>query len=171
MDIPKQHEFVALIQKNRNVLAKVCIKYCPNNMTPDELIDDVIAEIWEVWPKFRGECRFSTWLYVMARNISIDRLRKFINGPKIILVDPLCFQKSAIKDSFRKEQELIRLRESRAREMIGVLSDSERELILLYADGKSYKEIEEITGHNASRLRVRISRIKQRLKEAFPDYR
>src|SRR5688572_21525195 len=117
MDTLKQHEFVTLIQQYRNIVAQVCIKYCPNNMTPDELIDEVIAEAWESWPRFRGDSKFSTWLYGLARNMSIDKLRRFLAGPKIILVDPREFQMAPLRDESYAERELTSLREQRVGEI------------------------------------------------------
>lgn len=171
MDTSKQLEFVALVQEHRSIVAKVCVKYCPNNMTPDELIDEVIAEAWEGWVRFRGDSKPSTWLHAVARNVSIDRLRRFMSGTKVILVDPLEFPFFPIKDEYYADSKVTALREGRAHKMLEVLSDKERELVLLYAEGKSYKEMEVITGYNQNRLRVRIKRIRDRLKEAFPDYR
>lgn len=171
METPQQLEFVTLIQQHRKIVAKVCVKYCPNNMTPDELIDEVIAEAWEAWTRFRGDSKPSTWLHGVARNVSIDRLRRFLSGTKVILVDPREFHFFPITDKYYADSEVTALRESRAHKMLEVLSDKERELVLLYAEGKSYKEMEVILGENQNRLRVRMMRIKQRLKEAFPGYR
>lgn len=171
MNTLKQNEFVTLIQQHRSSVAKVCIRYCPNNMTPDELIDEVIAEAWEGWIRFRGDSKPSTWLHAVARNVSIDRLRRFMSGAKVISVDPREFHFFPIIDKYYADSEVTALRENRAHNILEVLTDKERELVLLYAEGKSYKEMELILGENQNRLRVRVLRIKQRLKEAFPDYR
>jgi RNA polymerase sigma-70 factor, ECF subfamily len=170
MNTLKQHEFVALIREHDGIVRKVCSKYCPNEMDPDDLVQEILTQAWEAWPRFRGESKFTTWLYRVAMYTSIDQLRKYLS-PRVFLRDPIGFQMAQIKDESYDEYEVIRLREERAREMLGVLSDKERDLIFLYMDGKSYKEMEQITGENQGRLRVRILRLKQRLKEAFPDYR
>lgn len=171
METSQQLEFVTLIKQNRNMVAQLCVKYCPNNMTPDELIDEVIAEAYEAWFRFKGNSTPSSWLYAVARNVSIDKLRRFLAAPKVHSVDPREFHFFPIRDDYYADSEVTALRERRVHRMLEVLTDKERELVLLYAEGKSYKEMEVILGENQNRLRVRLKRIRDRLKEAFPGYR
>ena len=48
---------------------------------------------------------------------------------------------------------------------IELLNKIERALVMLYLEGKSYAEMEEILGVNESTLRVKMNRAKEKLRQ------
>jgi RNA polymerase sigma-70 factor (ECF subfamily) len=63
-------------------------------------------------------------------------------------------------DALDKEDKLSQLYKA-----IRQLSELERAIITLYLDDKSYEEIEDILGINQNNLRVKMTRIREKLKK------
>ena len=58
--------------------------YTSRNATLNDLYQDVVLNLWRAYPKFRGECKISTWIYRIALNTCISFIRKEKNVPEIV---------------------------------------------------------------------------------------
>lgn len=155
-----QEEFVKLVQEHRGMLYKVCRLYCFSEHDRQDLFQEIIVQLWKSYPKFRGESKFSTWLYRIALNTAISDLRK--QRRRIIPIDPghLPDQLQDMQYSREQEEQLQQLYAA-----IGQLTEVEKALVMLFLEDKSYDEMEEILGINQNNLRVKMNRIKEKLRK------
>ena len=54
-------------------VAAWCLRFCGDREQAADLAQDVLLRLHERWQSFRGESRFSTWLYTLARRVAINR--------------------------------------------------------------------------------------------------
>jgi RNA polymerase sigma factor (sigma-70 family) len=153
-------EFVTRVHEHRAMLHKVCNLYCFSAHDQQDLFQEIIVQLWKSWPQFRGEAKFSTWLYRIALNTAISGLRR--QKKRFRSVDPagLPSETPDIPYPEEKEQQLQQLYAA-----IGQLTEVEKALIMLYLEDKSYDEMEEILGMNQNNLRVKMNRIKEKLRK------
>ena len=78
---PVQKEFLSVIKEYERVIYKVCYPYTTRNATLGDLYQEVILNLWKAYPKFRKECKISTWMYRIALNTCISFIRKEKNVP------------------------------------------------------------------------------------------
>ena len=76
MDKELEHSFVAQLEKHQNIIHKVCRLYTNNQDAHNDLFQEVTIQLWRAFPKFRGEAKFSTWMYRIALNTAITLYRK-----------------------------------------------------------------------------------------------
>ena len=81
---PIEQEFLSVIREYERVIYKVCYLYANPNAPLNDLYQDVILNIWKAFPKFRKECKISTWIYRIALNTCISFYRKEKNVPEIV---------------------------------------------------------------------------------------
>ena len=81
---PVQKEFLSVIKEYERVIYKVCYLYTTRNATLGDLYQEVILNLWKAYPKFRKECKISTWIYRIALNTCISFIRKEKNVPEIV---------------------------------------------------------------------------------------
>jgi RNA polymerase sigma factor (sigma-70 family) len=165
-----EQQFVALVRRHRNIVYKVYNLYCHKSYPEEDYYQDVIMGAWSSFPNFRGDAKFSTWLYKISRNVAIDRLRRVTNAIRTVSYDNIFYQIQAevVYDETEKLAKITQfMQENRARYLISQLSRDEQELVILYASGKSYDEMEAILGIDKSHLRVKMHRIKARLSKKF----
>jgi RNA polymerase sigma-70 factor (ECF subfamily) len=151
---------VKLVQEHRSMLYKVCRLYCFADSDRQDLFQEIVIQLWKSYPSFRGDSKFSTWLYRIALNTAISDLRKQRRRPSTTSADVI--PPSLPDMSWPGEQEE-HLRQLYA--AIDQLSDVEKALVMLYLDDKSYEEMEEIMGLSQNNLRVKMNRIREKLRK------
>ncbi len=156
-----QETFIRLVNEHRGMLYKVCRLYCSAAEDRRDLFQEIIVQLWRAYPGFRGEAKFSTWLYRIALNTAISDLRKQ-QHQRTVPADPesLPDQLQDIQYSGEKEEQLQLLYTA-----IGRLTEVEKALTMLYLEDKSYNEMEEIMGISQNNLRVKMNRIKEKLRK------
>jgi RNA polymerase sigma-70 factor (ECF subfamily) len=152
--------FVDLVHQHRAMLYKVCNLYCFSEPDRQDLFQEIIVQLWRSYPKFRGEAKFSTWLYRIALNTAISDLRK--QKKQFAPTDPghLPTEIQDIQYSKEQEEQLQQLYSA-----INRLTEVEKALVMLYLEDKSYEEMEEILGIGQNNLRVKMNRIKEKLRK------
>lgn len=153
-----EQEFLTVVREYERVIYKVCYLYTTKNATLNDLYQDVILNLWKAYPKFRHECKMSTWIYRIALNTCISFIRKEKNVPEIVTLTQEVNWMTEEHDSL---QEMLR----ELYRMINQLGQLEKSIILLYLEEKSYDEIAEITGLTVTNVATRLSRIKDKLKK------
>lgn len=153
-----EQEFLTVVREYERVIYKVCYLYTTKNATLNDLYQDVILNLWKAYPKFRHECKISTWIYRIALNTCISFIRKEKNVPEIVTLTQEVNWMTEEHDSL---QEMLR----ELYRMINQLGQLEKSIILLYLEEKSYDEIAEITGLTVTNVATRLSRIKDKLKK------
>jgi RNA polymerase sigma-70 factor (ECF subfamily) len=134
--------------------------YCNTEFDRQDLFQEIVIQLWKSYPKFRGESKFSTWLYRIALNTAISDLRR--HKKNITLTDPgeLPTEIEDIQYHKQKEEQLEQLHSA-----IAQLTEIEKAVIMLYLEDKSYDEMEEILGMSQNNLRVKMNRIKEKLRK------
>jgi RNA polymerase sigma-70 factor (ECF subfamily) len=126
----------------------------------EDLFQEIVIQLWKAYPKFRGESKFSTWMYRIALNTAISGLRKQKNHITTLEPDrlPVEIQEEAYNP--QREEQLQQMYTAIRR-----LSEIERALVMLYLEDKPYDEMEDILGINQNNLRVKMNRIKEKLRK------
>jgi len=154
-----QNNFVSLVKEHERIIYKVCHLYADTQTNRDDLYQEIIVQAWKGYPKFRGEAKFSTWLYQVALNTAISGFNKDKKSPLVYSRDgslpEMVYDNS---DSEEAEKSAILYN------AINQLNAIEKALVMLYLDGKSYEEMEKIMGTPNGALRVKMTRIKDKLK-------
>jgi len=122
----------------------------------EDLFQEIVLQLWKAFPKFRKESKVSTWMYRIALNTAIAIFRK--NRVE------LEFKESMPKYLHSNNTELPPENEERMFEAIRTLNKAERAVIALYLENYSHREIAKITGITENYVGVKISRIKEKLK-------
>lgn len=154
-----EHQFVSELESNQNIVHKVCSLYTDSRDAHNDLFQEITIQLWKAYPKFRGDSKFSTWMYRVALNTAITLYRKTKKQPRTQEFDTVAFKiKSEPYDP--TEQEQLKLMYSAIRQ----LGDIDKALVFLYLEDKNYREIAETLGISEVNARVKMSRIKNKLK-------
>lgn len=155
-----EHSFVTELERNQNIVHKVCRIYTSNKDQHNDLFQEITIQLWKAYPKFRGDSKFSTWMYRVALNTAITLYRKSKRSIKTQDYETVIFKiKSEDYDDTEEEQLKIMYK------AIKQLSDIEKALIFLYLEDKNYKEIAQTIGITEVNARVKMNRIKTKLKK------
>lgn len=147
-------QFMEMIRQNEGIIYKVTSFYADKDHPIGDLYQEVVLNLWKGYPSFRGESKYSTWIYRIALNTCVSFYRR--SKRNVSYVD-ISMDIPDVVDNNEQIQELYKL--------INRLGKIERALVLLYLDDKPYKEIAEITGLSVTNVATKLSRIKDKLKQ------
>ena len=155
--------FQELIEQHKGILFKVARTYCQNQEDRQDLIQEMMIQIWQSFHRYNDNYKISTWLYRISINVAISFYRKGAVRKKYSI--PFDEQISKInydEENIEKEQQLNLLEQ-----FIGELKEFDKALILLYLEDKSHTEIADILGISVSNVGTKVGRIKDKLKHRF----
>jgi RNA polymerase sigma factor (sigma-70 family) len=154
-----EKQFEKCITEHELLIYKVCRIYTYSKADRQDLFQEIVIQLWKAFPKFKGQSKFSTWLYRVAINTAISGLRK--KKDFIYSYEPDALpQQIDDNRSFEEEEKFQLLYEAIAR-----LNTVEKAIVMLYMEDKSYEEMEDILGLSQGNLRVKMSRIKEKLRQ------
>ncbi len=155
-----EHSFVTNLEQNQNIVHKVCRIYTNDAESHNDLFQEITIQLWKAYPKFRGDSKFSTWMYRVSLNTAITLYRKSKRSIKTTDFDSLDFKIKTEEYDDEVEQQLKLMYTA-----VKQLNDIEKALVFLYLEDKSYKEIAETMGISEVNARVKMNRVKTKLKK------
>lgn len=155
-----EKQFENHIRENELIILKICRIYAYTNANRKDLFQEIVIQLWKAYPKFKGDSKFSTWVYRVAINTAITGLRREKHFIKSYEPFALPANISEENNSEILEEQLQQLYKA-----IEQLSQIEKAIVMLYMEDKSYDDIEDIMGINQGNLRVKMNRIKEKLRQ------
>ena len=149
----KEKEFVGLIQKHSGIIFKIIILYTNNKEDKEDLYQEIIYQAWKSYANFRGESKFSTWLYRISINTSLTFIRKSQKEEQSI--DHYSDWVSVPDSKHEKSDELIRAMKQ--------LDETNRSILTLHFEGYKNDEIAEMCGISKNHVSVKLHRSKQQI--------
>lgn len=157
----KEAEFTKLIESNQGIVHKVCRIYSDTPEAHEDLFQEIVLQLWKSFDSFKGDSKFSTWMYRVGLNTAITLIRKkYKNIPTTSIDSQSYFDVKASEYDEEKEERLKMLYTA-----IKKLNDVERALVLLYLEDMPYKDIAQTLGITEVNARVKMNRAKEKLKE------
>ncbi|MGB0975514.1 MAG: RNA polymerase sigma factor [Prolixibacteraceae bacterium] len=155
-----RQEFLDKISEHQKIIHKVSSVYCSDPEARKDLFQEILIQLWRAYPSFKGEAKFSTWMYRVALNTAITYFKKDKRSIPTQSIENEVFQ---VRDESRDEE--FEARVEFLHRAIATLSSIEKSIVLLYLEEKKYDEISEIMGITQNNVRVKMSRIKDKLRK------
>jgi len=157
--VDKKETFLAAIKANEGSLYKIASVYTNDVEDRNDLVQEIIYQLWKSFSTFNQKSSLSTWMYRVAMNVAIYHLKAAKRRvPTVSLDDQLL----NFRDSDKGEEEE---RWKLLKQYVDKLNLLEKGIVILYLEEKSYEEIAEIIGISVSNVGTKLSRIKEKLKQ------
>lgn len=153
-----EKEFISLLNQHQKIVFKVCNLYMDRHSDREDLFQEITLQAWKAYGNFRGDAKFSTWLYRVALNTAITYFRKEKRNPGIFSTDIVPDQPEENIDPVEEQLKIMYI-------AIGQLSKIDKALVMLYLEDYSYIEIGDMMGITPNNVAVKMNRIKMKLKE------
>ncbi|MCX6218692.1 sigma-70 family RNA polymerase sigma factor [Spirosoma sp.] len=150
-----QDEFIEQIQKHQALLNKLVFLYADQTEDRHDLHQEILLQAWRSYPAFRGEAKFSTWLYRVGLNVSLTRLNNRQRQSSVELDET--FEGSPT--TFESDDQL--------RYMLQQFNTLDRTLLVMSMDGYTNDEIAETMGISSGNVRIKLHRIRQKINKLW----
>lgn len=167
----EQAQYAELVKRYQSFVFTIALRYTPNREDAEEIAQDVFVKAYRSLADFRGESKFSTWLYTIVTTTCITFLRKK-RLPVHSLDNEHIFEVADNQNSaFRANQVEQKSKVQVINEAIKLLSvDDARIITLFYQAEQSLEEIGRIIGVDPNTAKVKLHRARQRLKEKMEKH-
>ncbi|MBN1520910.1 MAG: sigma-70 family RNA polymerase sigma factor [Candidatus Aureabacteria bacterium] len=161
-----------IIKRYQAKICSVCYSVVHNYADAQDLSQDVFLRAYENLSKFSGKSSFYTWLYRIAKNVSIDFRRKHGKVTKVELIEGLNTGESDKGPSGPREDLNEKELGKVIREAIDELPEEQKEVIILREiNGLSYNEITETLGCSEGTVMSRLHYARKKLAQKLKIYR
>lgn len=148
-------EFLALVKQHQGIIYKLVGIYANDEEEKKDLYQEILLQTWKGWPAFKGNSKFSTWLYRICLNTILTQKRK---TSRVDYKDSLENIAPAELHSSIQKEDIVNLQKA-----IRQLAETDRAIISMHLDGYDNGEIAEVIGISNNNVAVKLHRCKQQL--------
>lgn len=158
-----------IVDKYKNMVFSLAFKMTKSREEAEEISQDTFIKAYKNLSKFKGESKFSTWLYRIAYHTTLDAIKKNKNSSNTFEITEVTFNhikstETILEGIERKERSKI------IDKCLLKLADEERTIIwMFYYDELSLKEIIQVTGISEANLKVKLHRARKKLLKIVKD--
>lgn len=159
-----EQPFVQLLNTHQNIVHKVCRIYMDTEENREDLFQEITLQAWKAYSSFKGDAKFSTWLYRVALNTAITFFKKDKKQQAHFVSVEI------VPDNSDEGYNPIEEKVQSMYKAIADLGKIDKALVTLYLEDYSYNEIGEMLDITPNNVAVKMIRIKQKLKETSQKY-
>jgi RNA polymerase sigma factor (sigma-70 family) len=158
--------YALLVDRYQNFVFTLVLRYINNREEAEEVAQDIFVKAFRSLADFRGQSKFSTWLYTIVNTTCISRLRK--NQEKLIFKEH--DELAHLSENNSTFSNAVHLAESRSEKKlidtaIASLPEMDSQVITLYYQHEqTMEEIGTILGLTVNNVKIRLFRARQKLK-------
>ncbi|WP_460219797.1 RNA polymerase sigma factor [Psychroserpens sp. MEBiC05023] len=155
--------FSVLVDTYKDLVFTLALRMLKNREEAEEVAQDTFIKTYKSLHKFKGDSKFSTWIYRVAYNTCLDRIkknRKYLNDVEI---NEFTTHQVKTIDNALDKLELEERNEAIQRCINHLPSEDSFLLTLYYFDDLSLDEISKIVGITANSIKVKLFRCRKKL--------
>lgn len=145
----KEDQFLQLMDEHAGIIHKIIRVYAQSQEDEQDLKQEIIFQAWKSFDRFKGDAKFSTWLYKVALNTALTHKGK---------------DEKRKATEQKVEEPLTVPTENMRATLIGLIknfSDLDKLIIMLHLDGYPNEEISLISGLKINHVAVKLHRLKE----------
>lgn len=152
--------FESLVRAYQADVWRLCLHLMGNPSQADDVTQDAFVRVFRFLPRYRGDSKFSTWVFAIARNCALDELRK--TKRRQLLFERAHMQRQVVQVEQSTTVEV--------RDALAALSLELREpIVLIDMLGESYRDAANVLGVPEGTVKSRVHRGRSQLAEALGE--
>jgi RNA polymerase sigma factor (sigma-70 family) len=161
--------FAALVDRYKDMVYTLSLRMIRNREEAEELAQDTFIKVYRSLGKFKGESKFSTWLYKVAYNTCLDRLKKNKGEQYVIAIDAYTEEQvAALNNAFDTIED--KERKQMLQDCLHLLPGEDSFLLTLYYfEEQSVKEISKIIGVTSNHVKIKLFRSRKKLAAVLKE--
>ena len=169
----KKQAYAVLVDRYQHYVFTLVMRYVPQREEAEEVAQDVFVKAYRYLADFRGQCKFSTWLYTIVNTTCISYLRSRKDLMVLAEQDRLSSiaEQAGLNAKASDYSERKSEKKMMAEAIMGLPETDARIVILFYQHEQTLEEIGMVLGLTSNHVKVRLYRARLKLKEILQkDY-
>lgn len=155
--------FAILVERYKDLVFTLTIRMLKNREEAEEVSQDTFIKVYKSLSRFKGDSKFSTWIYRVAYNTCLDRIKKNKRQLNEIAIDEFTEHKIKTIDDALENLETFEQQRTIQECIQQLPSDDSFILTLFYYEDLSLEEISKIVNIDANTIKVRLFRSRKKL--------
>ena len=156
-------EFTKLVDNHKNLVFTVALRMLKNTEEAEEVAQDTFIKVFKSIKSFKGDSKFSTWIYRIVYNTCLDRLKKIKKARNISSFDEISSLEitdlNTVLDDIERDEKSKLLKKC-----MELLSPNDSALLsFFYFEEKNLNELAKILNLTENTVKVRLFRARARL--------
>ena len=169
-----QGAYAHLVDRYQNYVFTLVLRLVKSREDAEELAQDAFVKAFKYLKDFRGDSKFSTWLYTIVNNTCITFLRKKRLEVQSLDNEQVFSRADNLDSGLRADTVEQKSKQTMVNEAISLLNPDDAMVItLFYKAEQSLEETAAVLGIEINAAKVRLHRARARLKEKmmvfFPE--
>lgn len=155
--------FALLVNRYKDLVFTLTIRMLKNREEAEEVSQDTFIKVYKSLSKFKGDSKFSTWIYKVAYNTCLDRIKRNKRHMNEVAIDE--FTEHQVKtidnalDTLERDEQ-----QQTIQDCLQLLPSEDSFLLtLFYFEDLSLEEISKIVGIEANTVKVKLFRSRKKL--------
>ncbi|WP_158839067.1 RNA polymerase sigma factor [Polaribacter sp. L3A8] len=164
------HLFAVLYDRFSKVVYNKCYGFSKNKEEAEDLTHDVFIRLFVKIKTFKGNSKFSTWLYSFTYNFCVNYVQRndFKKKEKVTVVTDNIKEDDDLQEI--DDATLFELKSEKLAKALALIDPTEKMILLMkYQDDMTIKEIKESLNIGESAVKMRIKRAKQKLVRTYEE--
>jgi RNA polymerase sigma-70 factor (ECF subfamily) len=170
--------FEQLVEKYKQPVLNLVYRMLRDLTEAEDIAQNVFVQVYKSAARYEISSKFSTWLFTIARNLSLNEIRRRSRHPAESIdaphpeIEDQPWHQFEDKKTFTPPESLLQGElEAKILEAVAELPENQRMAILLCRQGDlSYEEIAEVVGTSLSATKSLIHRGRETLKQKLKPY-
>lgn len=155
--------FAVLVDRYKDLVFTLALRMLKNREEAEEVAQDTFIKVFQSLVKFKGDSKFSTWIYRITYNGCLDRLKKYKQQYNVVPIDDFTERQMVDLDNALDALEEQEQRQE-ILECLHLLPYEDRFLLTLYYyEEQSLEEVSKIVGLTANNVKVKLFRSRKKL--------
>lgn len=155
--------FAVLVDRYKDLVYTLALRMMKHTEEAEEAAQDTFIKVYKSLDKFKGESKFSTWIYRVAYNTCLDRLKKNKRQQYTVEINEYTEHQVKTLDNALENIEA-KEREQTIQDCLALLPSEDSFLLTLYYfEELSLDEIGKIVGLKPNNVKVKLFRSRKKL--------
>lgn len=161
--------FAVLVDRYKDLVFTLALRMLKNREEAEEVSQDTFIKTFKSLSKFKGDSKFSTWIYKITYNTCLDRIKKISRTYNTVTIDE--FTEHQVKtidnalDNMEQEE-----RKQTIQDCLQLLPSEDSFLLtLFYFEELSLDEISKTIGLTTNNVKVKLFRSRKKLSKILKE--
>ncbi|WP_353778156.1 sigma-70 family RNA polymerase sigma factor [Winogradskyella sp. 3972H.M.0a.05] len=162
--------FAMLVNRYKDLVFSLALRMLKHREEAEEVSQDTFIKIYKSLNKFKGDSKFSTWVYKVTYNTCLDRIKKLKRTQSTQQIDEFTEHQIKTLDSALDRIEAKERKEALRKCIERLPSEDSFLVTLFYFEELSLEEISEIVGLTPNNVKVKLHRSRKKLLRIVKEY-
>lgn len=162
--------YAQLVNRYKDLVFTLALRMLKHREEAEEVAQDTFVKVFRSLNRFKGDSKFSTWIYKVTYNTCLDRIKKNKKHYNDVAIDAFTLNKlvtidNALDNLIKEEKSVV------IKQCINKLpEDSSALLTLFYFEELTLEEIAKIINIETNTVKVKLFRARKKLAVILEQY-